>query len=60
MKIELAQAYVPYQEKPNFYPFLKGFCEGTIFPELHQPYKKREHENKEERKKGNSWNGMNY
>ncbi len=38
MKLELANAYIPYQENPTFYSIYEGFCTGTIFPELDKEY----------------------
>jgi hypothetical protein len=39
----LAQAYVPFQVWPKeLYDLQKGLSEGTIFPELNQPYYKWE------------------
>jgi hypothetical protein len=35
----LAQAYIPFQQWPEkLYGLDKGLQEGTIFPELNQPY----------------------
>ncbi|MCI8342224.1 MAG: spore coat associated protein CotJA [Firmicutes bacterium] len=35
-----AQAYVPYQESFNISSGEEALCQGTIFPDLIQPYRK--------------------
>ena len=34
----IAMAYVPWQRWSNVYDLDKGFCYGTIFPELNKPF----------------------
>jgi len=36
--MELAHAYVPFQQLDSIYPPEKGFKQGTIFPGLDRPY----------------------
>ncbi len=36
----LAMAYVPWQKFGSTYELEKGFCRGTIFPELDLPFQR--------------------
>ena len=40
-RMELAQAYVPFQTLERLYPPEKALVAGTVFPELHMPYHPR-------------------
>lgn len=38
-KLPLAMAYVPWQRFDRMYDDLeKGYCNGTVFPELNKPF----------------------
>jgi hypothetical protein len=37
-KMELARAYVPFQQYTRLFEPLEGLEKGTIFPELFRPY----------------------
>ncbi|HEX3046240.1 MAG TPA: spore coat associated protein CotJA [Bacillota bacterium] len=37
-RLQLAQAYVPFQIYLNRWEPMKGLMMGTIFPELYRPY----------------------
>ncbi|MGN0383280.1 MAG: spore coat associated protein CotJA [Eubacterium sp.] len=34
----IGMAYVPWQQWSNVYEIEKGFCIGTIFPDLNKPF----------------------
>lgn len=40
--MELAQAYVRPQRMEKIFPPEEGLRNGTIFPSLHQPYRRRD------------------
>lgn len=39
-KLQLAKAYVPYQQYQNLYTVDEALYRGTIFKDLYQPYQK--------------------
>ncbi|WP_089612243.1 spore coat associated protein CotJA [Dehalobacterium formicoaceticum] len=41
--IRLAQAWVPHQPYECLFPLNEALIKGTIFPNLYQPYKKKNH-----------------
>lgn len=38
VKVELANAYVPFQQNANGFPQEEALHKGTMFPELYRPY----------------------
>lgn len=36
--MELAQAYIPFQQFGNLYPPEESLKKGTLFPDLYRPY----------------------
>lgn len=40
--VMMANAYVPYQTYMEAYPLPEALEKGTLFPDLYQPYMKRE------------------
>ncbi len=39
-RLELARAYIPYQQYTNNYPLEEALAKGTFFPELWKPYRR--------------------
>lgn len=44
--MELAKAYIPYQQYVNSYPPMEALDRGTMFPELFSPYPAEPHRRK--------------
>ncbi|GAB6099572.1 hypothetical protein JCM16358_14510 [Halanaerocella petrolearia] len=41
LDLDLAEAYIPFQEYNRRYSPKEGLMKGTIFPELYRPYRKK-------------------
>lgn len=47
-RMELARAYVPFQQYSRRFDYFEGLSKGTIFPDLYFPYQSREGRRSEE------------